>query len=48
MINSKADTASVASRYIRKKLESGLPKVIFLALLMTDTAMVKCGYPFHV
>ena len=40
--------AKIAATLLKKKLDSGLPKVVFLALVVTDQAMVKCGYPFHV
>ena len=43
-----SNSAKIAATLIKKKLDSGIPKVVFLALIITDQAMVKCGYPFHI
>ena len=40
--------AKDAAKQLKKKLGSGSAKVIFLALIVTDMAMNKCGNPMHV
>jgi len=47
-INSRADRAKLAATQLKKKLGSGSAKVIFLALIVTDMAVTKCGNPMHV
>lgn len=47
-MNSRADTAKEVAKLIKKKLQSNQPKTIFLALIIIDQAMQKCGNPFHV
>jgi hypothetical protein len=34
-------------KFLRRKLTSGNPKVVFLTLIILDSAMQHCGYPFH-
>lgn len=40
--------AKEAAKQLKKKLGSNSAKVIFLALIVTDMAMSKCGNPMHV
>ena len=40
--------AKEAAKQLKKKLGSSSTKVIFLALIVTDMAMTKCGNPMHV
>jgi growth factor-regulated tyrosine kinase substrate len=37
-----------ASKLLKKKLSHENPKVVFMALLVIELAMQKCGNPFHV
>lgn len=47
-INSKADMAKISVQLIKKKLSQHSQTMsVFLALLVTDMAMQKCGQPFH-
>jgi ADP-ribosylation factor-binding protein GGA len=46
-ITSKPSLPKEAVKFIRKKLIHQNPKVKFLALLVLEMAMDKCGYPFH-
>jgi len=46
-INSKPQVPKEAVKLIKKKLLSQQPKSIFLALIVTEKAMQKCGSPLH-
>jgi hypothetical protein len=46
-INSKPHLPNEATKALRKKLINQNPKVKFLALIVIEMAMEKCGYPLH-
>ena len=46
-IMSKPTMPKEAAKMIKKKLNTNSPKVSFLALILTDMCMQKCGFAFH-